>query len=85
LQHEDGIEIGRVGLGSIELPHTDVMVCLQALATVVTNCLEADPADGLVSRIVSVLGAFTFFLDPVPVLLDQIREDALTLSDSGIP
>jgi len=79
------MEIGRVCLGSIELRHTGIMVGLQSLATVIPNRLEADPADCLVPRIVGVLGAFALFQDPGPVLLDQIGEDALTLSESGIP
>jgi hypothetical protein len=52
------------------------MVGLQTLPTVIPNSLEADPADGLVSRVVGVLGALALFLDPGPVLLDQISEDA---------
>ncbi len=60
------------------------MVSTQTLATVIPDCLESDPANGLMPRIVGVLGAFALFLDTGPVLLHHIREDALALGESGV-
>src|SRR5690606_4483320 len=60
------------------------MVGTQTLATVVPDCLEPDPANGLMPRIVGVLGTFALFLDTSPVLLHHVRKDAFALGESGI-
>src|SRR6056297_3005862 len=59
------------------------MVRLQALATIVPHILQADPADGLVSGVVGILGALALLLNAGSMFVHQLGENTLTLSQSG--
>ncbi|PCG07486.1 hypothetical protein COA17_18075 [Sphingomonas ginsenosidimutans] len=60
------------------------MVGTQALAAVIPDCLQSDPTDSLMPRIIGILGTFTLFQDANAMFLRQLDKDPLTLSESSI-